>query len=167
MILNKNEIVLLLGTNLGDRLAFLDEAKRLISMNIGLILKKSKVYESPSWGYESENNFLNQVLVIEYKSTPFQLLELTQDIERGLGKISNSRIEYSDRPIDIDILFYENQIVKSDHLVIPHQEIQNRKFTLVPLFELLPNFTHPTLNQKISHLLSDCIDTNEPIIIDR
>ena len=92
MILNKNEIVLLLGTNLGDRLAFLDEAKRLISMNIGLILKKSKVYESPSWGYESKNNFLNQVLVIEYKSTPFQLLELTQDIERGLGKISNSRI---------------------------------------------------------------------------
>lgn len=162
MILNKNEIVLLLGTNLGDRIAHLDKAKRDITEIIGPILKESTIYESASWGYNSSNKFLNQVIIIQYKSTPFDLLELTQNIEKELGKTSNSKIEYSDRPIDIDILFFENQIVKSKQLVIPHPEIQNRRFTLVPLCDILRKYQHPTLGYSLEALLTNCKDQIEP-----
>ena len=162
MGLNKNEVVLLLGTNLGDRIAHLDDAKQRIEENIGPIIKHSNIYESASWGYKSTNKFLNQVLIINFKSTPLALLTLTQNIEKDLGKTSNSSIEYSDRPIDIDILLFDNQTVKSDELEIPHPELQNRRFTLVPLCELLRTYQHPVLKSSLSNLLDKCLDKIEP-----
>lgn len=162
MGLNKNEVVLLLGTNLGDRIAHLDDAKQRIEENIGPILKYSNIYESASWGYKSSNKFLNQVLIINFKSTPLELLTLTQNIEKDLGKTSNTNIEYTDRPIDIDILFFDNQTVKSDKLEIPHPKLQNRRFTLVPLCELLKTYQHPVLKNSLSCLLEECIDKIEP-----
>ena len=164
MVLNKNEVVLLLGTNLGDRIAHLDKAKRRIIEIIGPILKKSNIYESASWGYQSSNKFLNQVLIIQFESAPLELLALTQNIEKAIGKTSNSRVEYSDRPIDIDILFFENQIVKSKYLVVPHPEIQNRRFTLVPLSDVLKTYQHPVLRRSIQQLLKKCSDLVKPTL---
>lgn len=162
MGLNKNEVVLLLGTNLGDRIGNLNEAKQKIEEDIGPILKYSGIYESAPWGYKSINKFLNQVLIIEFKSTPFQLLTLTKHIENDLGKLSDSNIKYDDRPIDIDILFFGNHIISTDTLKIPHVEIQNRRFTLVPLCELLRTYHHPVLKCSLYALLKKCRDKIEP-----
>ncbi len=166
MVLKKNEVVLLLGTNLGNRIAFLEEAKRQILDKVGAILKKSGIYESASWGYTSSNKFLNQVLIVQLDSSPFELLSITKKVENTIGKTSNSKIEYSDRPIDIDILFYGNQIVNSIDLVIPHPEIQNRRFTLVPLCELIRKYQHPVLKLNLNALLIDCQDKVVPRLID-
>lgn len=164
MILNKNEAVLLLGTNLGDRISFLEETKRQISQNIGSILSKSHIYESASWGYKSANYFLNQVVIVDSKYTPLDIFLKTQKIEQHLGKTSNSKVKYSDRPIDIDILFFDNQIVNKENLCIPHPEIQNRRFTLIPLCDVLSNYKHPILNKNMEQLLDNCKDQIEPTL---
>lgn len=162
MSLLKNQAVLLLGTNLGDRMAFLDAAKSRIIKNIGAIEKKSNIYESTSWGYKSGNKFLNQVVIIQCELTPLKLLEQTQRIEFQLGKTSNSEEAYTDRPIDIDILFFDNQLVNSNELKIPHPQLQNRRFTLLPLCEIFPSLIHPNFNQTISQILESCEDKIAP-----
>jgi len=153
-----NQAVLLLGGNLGDRKAIISEANRLINESCGGIIKQSKIYESEAWGFETENNFFNQAILIESKYNAKYLLELTQNIEIQLGRKQKTSTNYVSRPIDIDILFYNSDIIETDKLTIPHPRLHLRKFTLECLMDLNPSYIHPVLKNSISELLKQCVD---------
>ncbi len=155
----KSKIYLLLGSNLESRIDFLRKAEKKISEKIGKIFKKSSVYESKSWGFESEQIFLNQVVLVETSLKPIQLLETTQAIEKQIGRIEKTHNQgYKDRKIDIDILFYDDLIIKTKNLIIPHCLLHERRFTLLPMCEIAKNYNHPIFNQNIQFLLNHCKD---------
>lgn len=147
------QAVLLLGSNLGDRQSHLDEARRQIDKQIGNISRLSSVYQSEAHGYESSNQYMNQVLVSQTNLDPFMLLLTTQSIENSLGRVRNPTTRYSDRTIDIDILFYDSEVIKSQSLIIPHPRIQERLFVLEPVIEIMPDFRHPVLKLTMTELL--------------
>lgn len=137
--MTKHQVFLGLGSNLGDRQANIQQAIDLISERVGEVIRRSSLIESEPWGFESENKFLNGVVLCETTLTPRQLLRKTQKIERDLGrqkKTSKSHF-YSDRPIDIDILLYDDLTVDEPDLKIPHPLMQERDFVMIPLQELL------------------------------
>lgn len=150
-------LYLLLGGNLGDKKLIFDESCKLLENTLGKIVSKSSVYETEPWGFETEDIFWNQVIVIKCNLDPFKILHFTQHCEIELGRIRNSK-QYSSRVIDIDILFYGEQIISTENLQIPHPLIAERKFTLVPLCELNPEFNHPVLRKSLSDLLNECTD---------
>jgi 2-amino-4-hydroxy-6-hydroxymethyldihydropteridine diphosphokinase len=156
----ENLLVLLLGSNLGDRSGNLKRARMQIAENIGPIDSVSSVYETAPWGYDSINGFLNQCLSLWSNKDPVKLLSQTQMIESEMGRKARGG-EYTDRLIDIDILFYGNMILSRPDLQIPHDMIPHRRFTLVPLAEILPEFEHPVLGKKICTMLSECVDNLE------
>jgi 2-amino-4-hydroxy-6-hydroxymethyldihydropteridine diphosphokinase len=149
-------VFLLLGSNLGDRLSFLETAAGRIDAVAGQILRRSSVYETQSWGKSDAPNYLNQVLLIQTGLSPMGLLEELLEIERGLGRKRGEK--YGSRTIDIDILFYGQDIFNEPGLQIPHPELQNRRFTLEPLAEIAPYFTHPVLKKNILALKTKLID---------
>ena len=144
---------LALGTNLGDKKLNLNRAIEEIKKRIGSVIKLSAFYTSEAWGFKSENSFVNAVLQVQTKLKPEELLLETQKIEKDLGRIEKSiNSSYTDRIIDIDILFYESYIINSDKLQIPHPHIKDRNFVLIPLCEIAPDFIHPTLKSSIKEL---------------
>jgi len=156
----ENRVVLLLGGNLDDRLKFLKDAENLIIQQLGSFVCASSIYESEPWGFEDEvPPFLNQVIIISTASTPLQVLQKTQEIERKLGRKKVITAHYMSRLIDIDILFFNDECISFTTLHIPHIEIANRRFVLVPLNEIISDYMHPVINKKISELLSECEDT--------
>lgn len=155
---------LLLGTNIGDKKRNLLQARELIVDRIGKITNPSAIYQTSAWGKEDQDDFLNQVLTVETTWSPEQLLALCLEIEKELGRVRYEH--WGERLIDIDILYYENQVITSQRLTLPHPEIQNRKFTLVPLVELAPDYIHPKLNQTNKDLLGLCTDPLEVVKID-
>jgi len=151
-------IFLLLGTNLGDRLSNLEEA----ITRIGSVTRRSSVYETGAWGKTEQPEFLNQVIEIKSDLDPRELLQKILDIEIAMGRV---RVEkWGTRLIDIDILFYRNEIIDEAELIIPHPQIQNRRFTLEPLNELAPDLEHPILKKTIRQLLDEC---NDPLPVKR
>ncbi len=127
-----------LGSNLGDREANIRKAISLIGKKVGLVLRQSSLIETEPWGFESSNKFLNAVILCETPLTPRQLLKVTQSIERQLGRRKKSLASsYSDRPIDIDILLYDDLTVNEPDLKIPHPLMQQRDFVMIPLQEIL------------------------------
>lgn len=153
-------VVLLLGGNMDHRVFYIDSARDLIEQKIGKIINSSAIYESAPWGFNAEQNFLNQVVVAETKLTPFKILEKIWDIEKKHGRI-RAEGKYISRTIDIDILFYEQEIIDTPDLIIPHKHLHKRRFTLIPLAEILPDWIHPEFNQPISYLLKKCDDRSE------
>jgi len=149
--------ILLLGSNLGDRKEILEKVKIRINSEAGKIIKTSSIYESEAWGFEAENSFLNQAIVIETEMNPGQLLPALLKIEKGLGRIRSAG-EYESRLIDIDILFYEDEIINEKDLVVPHARIQDRMFVLKPLKEISENLIHPVFNKSINNLFDNCKD---------
>lgn len=152
-------VTLICGGNQGNRYDLLSEAYTLLHQ-LGDILTKSNLYESEPWGFDSENFFLNQVLVISTPFNPYKVLTTTQAIEKKLGRKTKSiQGTYSDRPVDIDILFYDDQIISDDPvLMIPHPHISARKFVLKPLNEIAPDLIHPSSKKSIRQLLEECPD---------
>ena len=146
------------GGNLGDRERYLERTKSLISERIGYILRFSSIYESEPWGFEHEQNFLNQVLIVDTQLSPAAILLEISFIEGVLGRERNGN-GFSARTADIDILFYDQQIMLSPSLVIPHRFLHKRLFVLTPLFEVAPDFIHPLFSVTIRELMSNCDDT--------
>jgi 2-amino-4-hydroxy-6-hydroxymethyldihydropteridine diphosphokinase len=152
-----NRAVLLLGSNLGDKAKNISKAVSGIEKRAGKPAGSSSVYVSEPWGFDHESRFLNQVLVIWTLLPPYELLEVLLDIEKELGR-TRSAEGYEARTIDIDILFYNDEVLESDRLKIPHPQLHKRRFTLVPLEEVLPELTHPILGKTIGQLLVECQD---------
>jgi len=147
---------LLLGSNKGNRLAFINQATDDICKRAGNIITHSMIYETEPWGFSDNTNFLNQVLIIETDLKPQQLLAELFDIELKMGRVKTKH--FTSRIIDIDILFYDNLIIKSEALTIPHPQLHKRMFTLIPLSEIAPNFIHPVLNKDLQTLTNECED---------
>lgn len=158
-----NKVYLLLGSNLSDRALLLLNACKFIEERIGKIKKQSYVYESAPWGFVSENAFLNQVIMIKTYLKPHEILEKIKIIEKELGRVRLSK-EYASRTIDIDILFYNDEIILKSDLEIPHPQLHKRKFTLVPLNEIDPKLNHPVFGKSIKTLLNECDDNSEVTI---
>ncbi|QNF31434.1 2-amino-4-hydroxy-6-hydroxymethyldihydropteridine diphosphokinase [Adhaeribacter swui] len=150
---------LLLGSNLGNREDYLFQARNLIGDRLGEIKQQSGIYETAAWGVENQQAFLNQVLAIETPLAPEELLREINFLEAELGRVR--RVRWGARVIDIDILFYGNVVLQTQRLTIPHPELQNRRFTLVPLTEIAPDFIHPVLGLSSQQLLAQCPDTLE------
>lgn len=152
-----NQAVLLLGCNIGDRIKNLESAIHALANDAGNIFKTSSIYESEPWGFDSENSFLNQVVIIETKSLPEQLLDQIQTIENNLSRVRTKK-GYESRTMDIDILFYDDLTLETESLIIPHPALHKRKFTLVPLCEILPDKIHPIFKKTLKRLLIECSD---------
>jgi len=131
-----NTVYLSLGSNLGDKKSNLEKAVSLISKEVGKVISVSSFYQSAPCGFESENDFLNAVILIETSLSPFELLAKTQEIEKKMGRKTKTTETYSDRIIDIDILFYDDLIVNTPELKIPHPLWKERDFVKIPLAEL-------------------------------
>lgn len=155
---NENNYILIAGSNLGDRQRNIKESIKLLEKYAIRIIRKSKVYCSSPWGYQSSNSFLNQAMEIECSDNPFKLLEKIKAVELEMGRTYDLTAIYSDRNIDIDIILYGYHIINSETLIIPHPKMDQRKFVLEPVCELLPEFIHPVLKKSISQLLSQCAD---------
>lgn len=154
-----NDAYLLTGGNAGDRLANLQQARDKIQKVAGAVLKESAIYETAAWGLTAQNAFLNQALLVSTSLEAEELLKTLLLTEQELGR---KRIEkMGPRTIDIDILFYKNEIISSAALTVPHPEIANRRFVLIPLNEIAPDFVHPVLQKTISQLLKICPDKLE------
>jgi len=146
-----------LGTNIGDRKANLSKAMKSIAELEVDIISVSRVYKSEPWGYKSENDFYNQVIEINTGIDAFDLLDRAQLTEKKLGRKKTIK-PYSDRIIDIDILFYGNSIISSKPLIIPHPLLHKRRFVLEPMAEIAPGFLHPVFGKTITELLQECDD---------
>jgi 2-amino-4-hydroxy-6-hydroxymethyldihydropteridine diphosphokinase len=147
---------LLIGGNLGDRLAYLKAACEKIQQKGIKILRKSSVYETAAWGITDQPSFLNQVLEIETTESAIQLLQDLLSIEKSLGRVRAEK--NGARTIDIDILYFGNEIISLPGLNIPHQRIPIRKFVLIPLSELNPGYLDPKTEKTIVEMLKDCDD---------
>ncbi len=155
-----NKLVLLTGGNMGNRKEVLDNARHAIESLIGKIRSSSPLIQSEAWGFESDQAFLNQVLVIDTSYSAIEVLNKIQEIELSLGRVRKTE-QWVSRIIDIDILFFNNELVESTDLTIPHQHIQDRRFTLFALNTILPNYIHPKLGLPISSLLNNCKDQSK------
>lgn len=134
-------------------------ARGHIGDKIGTILYSSKVYETAAWGIQDQPDFLNQVITLNTHIDPQSLLEKLLSIETALGR--QRKVKWGERIIDLDILFYGDEVIDDEHLTVPHPGIPSRRFTLLPLQEIAPKLIHPTLNKTIEELLAECPDKLE------
>jgi deoxyguanosine kinase len=148
----QHQVILSLGSNQGNRLKNIELCLELIHHEIGTIIKVSKLYETPSWGFESEA-FYNCALVLHTSYSAQKILELVLQVEKKLGRIRNENAGYQSRIIDIDLIAFDNEILDLDHLQIPHPLMQNRKFVLLPFQDLNVDWMHPVLKKTISELI--------------
>lgn len=150
------QIILIIGGNIGDRLSLITQAKQLLEEKIGKINLISSLYETEAWGGVSKGNYLNQILILESELSAEQVLDKALQIEKVLGRQRD--IKWGNRTMDIDILFYGDQIFDTYDLKIPHPYLHLRRFVLEPLAEIAPDFVHPILKLTSAELLQNCED---------
>ena len=156
-----NVAYLCLGGNIGDREKALQLALLKISETVGSITAQSNIYETEAWGVENQQAYLNQCIAINTNFKPLELIDILLEIEKGLGRERGISETYLPRTIDIDILFYNQEIIEQSKLLVPHPRLHLRKFVLIPLQEIASNYLHPLLNKTIFNLLSECEDTSD------
>ncbi len=170
-----NTVVLLIGGNQGDRVSLLMQAIIEIASRIGTVSAASSLYETEPWGFEAEQNFLNQALVVDTDLTACEVLQRALEIEKDLGRVRPGEDQgslstlrpplsvkkYSSRPIDIDLIFYNNDIVDTPALQLPHPRMHLRRFVLQPLAQIMPDKIHPKFRKTIAQLLAECADEGE------
>lgn len=149
-----------LGSNLGDRAVQLDRARSHMATSCGTILCASGIYESSAWGFDSENMFYNQCLQVETTLSPALLLRQLLEIEEKMGR-QRKGSEYTDRTVDLDILFYDDLIIHTEALQVPHPRMADRKFVLQPLYEIAPEKKDPLTGLTVGELLEKCEDPSE------
>ncbi|TFF35962.1 2-amino-4-hydroxy-6-hydroxymethyldihydropteridine diphosphokinase [Mucilaginibacter psychrotolerans] len=150
-------VFLLLGTNLGNRQLHLQQAIEHVRQQISEVINASAVYETQSWGKTDEPDYLNQVIQLETDLPARNVLEKILTIELQMGR--TREVKWGSRIIDIDILFYGNEVIDEPGLVVPHPQLHNRRFTLEPLAELAPDMLHPVLNKNILVLKNELKDS--------
>lgn len=162
MMKPKYRVTLLIGGNQGDRVGLLKQACDMIGQQIGDIVQLSSIYESEAWGFEAEQSFLNQAVVVETRLEPHEVLGKALFIETQLGRVRSGN-GYSSRTMDIDILFVDNKCIDTPDLIVPHPRIHQRNFVLVPLCEIMPDYVHPILQKTMSNLLKTSLDKGKII----
>lgn len=154
-------VALLLGGNQGDVKRTLQTAQQLINARVGAVLRCSHRYESEAWGFSAPERFSNQALEVSTDLTPHEVLDICQDIERELGRNraaeavakASSGMAYTSRPIDIDVIFYDDLVLDDERLTIPHPLLAEREFALVPLSEIMRQRRHPVSGLTVGELL--------------
>lgn len=152
------DVYLLLGSNEGDREQWLQQAVEQLGA-VGNISTQSAIYQTAAWGIEDQPAFLNMALCLQTELHPLELLQKIHHIEQNLGR--QRTLKWGQRTLDIDILFYGDAVIDLPELKVPHPYLQERRFALVPLNEIAPDFLHPGLNKTISQLLDECPDKLE------
>lgn len=154
---SQHQVILSIGSNQGNRLENIERCITLIHQEIGTVIKVSSLYETPSWGFDSDA-FYNCTLLMHTSLPPHKVLMLALKIEKKMGRIRKEQLGYQSRVIDIDIVAFDSVIIDSEKLQIPHPLMQNRKFVLLPMSDLNLNWVHPILNKSVTELLQITTD---------
>jgi len=155
----KQKVFLQLGSNIGDRVCYLNLAKRFIVDEIGSVKNESRIYESAPWGVSSQDYYLNEIIEVNTVDDPYTVLKKILNIEKKIGRVRKKK--WSSRIIDIDIIFYDNFIINNKNLTIPHEYMHKRNFVLFPLNEIAADFLHPIFKKTVNKLMLKCTDKNE------
>lgn len=158
-------VYLSLGSNIGDRLGYLQQATSLLKATPGIsVVATSSFYETEPWQMDSENWFVNAVVQVSTTLTPEKLLSECQRIETQLGRKRDGSSDYIDRTLDIDILFYDDLIMHNEFLTIPHKHFHKRAFLLVPMLEIAQDFIHPLFKKTVAELYDE-LDNPEMVVL--
>lgn len=149
---SQNQVVLSLGTNQGNRIHNIEKCLELIHQEVGTVIKISKLYETPSWGFDG-NAFYNCALVVHTFGSAYKILEQILAIEKRMGRVRDLTSAYQSRIIDIDLIAFNEEIIETENLQVPHPLMQNRKFVLVPMLDLNLDWVHPVFHKKVTELL--------------
>jgi 2-amino-4-hydroxy-6-hydroxymethyldihydropteridine diphosphokinase len=160
-----NRAILLTGGNIGDREDYLQKAREAIQKHCGKVVGASSIYETEAWGKQDQNSFYNQALEIKTHLSAKELLQSILSIEQSLGRIRSEK--YGPRTIDIDIIFFNNDVIHIPHLTIPHPQVQNRRFALQCLVEIAAGYIHPILKKSVEQLLSESSDPLQARVLER
>ena len=158
--MKQHQVILSLGSNQGNRLSMITTCIDLIHSEIAVVVKVSKIYETPAWGFESEP-FYNAAILIHTSKSPQKILKQVLKVEKTLGRVRSNDSGYQARIIDVDIIAFDEEIIENENLQIPHPLLQNRKFVLQPMLDLGLNWEHPTLKKSVAQLLVQTDDESE------
>ncbi len=155
-------VCLSLGSNLGPRETYLRKALQALDKELGSLVKCSSFYETLPWGFSSDSLFLNAAACFDTLLSPEEVLAVTQQIEKSLGRKEKSRQgQYADRCIDIDILLYDDKVMQTPDMILPHPHMAERMFVLEPLAEIMPHLLHPQLRKTILQLKEELAERSE------
>ena len=161
---SQHQIILSIGSNQGNRLGNIERCLELIHQEIGTVIKVSKLYETPAWGFESDA-FYNCALVLHTYSSAHKVLTQVLKIEKRLGRLRNKTQEYQSRSIDIDLIAFDSEIIDTEKLQIPHPLMQNRNFVLLPIQDLNLDWEHPVLQKNVTELLALSPDESICVVV--
>ncbi len=154
----ENTLYLLTGSNIGDARAYLKQALQAIVVNVGEVIKISSVYRTAPWGNTNQPDFYNQVLCVETTLSAQQALQTILQVEKDMGRERHEK--WAPRIIDIDVLFFNNEVLDEPDLKVPHPLLHKRRFTLEPLHQIAPALVHPVFHKNIHALLEECEDNS-------